>query len=90
MPDRLRANPEIDPLFRKQFSQNIKNLLLLDRVDFADLFDESSFVDCSNLIENDLSFFSIELTGHPRRVVISFRGHWSHDNRCNMVVHLIR
>jgi hypothetical protein len=58
-------------------------------IDMAQLFHQSSFIDCANPIQYDLSFSPLKSAAHPRWICLSSGCHWGSDNCCNMCIHFI-
>src|SRR5436853_2264693 len=56
----------------------------------AQPLDQSSLVHRANLIEHDMSGFSLKLDRDAGRIGPSLSGHGSHDHRLDVAVHLVR
>jgi len=59
-------------------------------VDFSDSLYQPGFVHCPDLIQNDLTRFSLESSRHTGGIGPAFSGHRCHDDSIDMMVHLVR
>lgn len=58
-------------------------------VDFAQPLYQAHFVDGADLVQDDLSGFSLESDGNPRGILSALRGHRRDDDSADVTVHLI-
>src|SRR3990172_3316279 len=76
--------------FCKHLAQHCQYLSPCLRIDRSQSLDQAGFIHRPQLVQHDLAYLALKLAGDPARIIPALRGHWSHDQRGNVRVHLVR
>jgi hypothetical protein len=67
----------------------LNDFILHIRIDFPQFLYQSAFIHASDLIQNDLTPFSVKLAVNPSWVISALRRHWGYYDSGNVAIHFI-